>query len=171
MIQESLTVGDYKTPLEFKDDMELIFSNSMRYNTDRKSQVILRFSSTVTETLNNFCPYRFSQVCPDFPFRQNANLHSVSRFTVQICVADEKIYIRFLYRFAFWGKEMWTHLRKSRLTEIVGTFQLRMKINCWALPRFSTQWHVTLTRKHVDRMILNQGRIQDFVQGGRGWDE
>ena len=44
-----------------------------------------------TKTLNNFCPSRFSQVCPDFPFPQNAYLYSVSRFSAQICVADEKI--------------------------------------------------------------------------------
>ena len=28
-----------------------------------------------SETLNNFCPSRFSQVCLDFPFLQNANLY------------------------------------------------------------------------------------------------
>ena len=46
---------------------------------------------TEAETPNNFSPSRFSQICPDFPFLQNANLYSVSRFIVQICVADEKI--------------------------------------------------------------------------------
>ena len=43
------------------------------------------------ETPNNFCTSRFSQVCPDFSFLQNANLYSVSGFTAQICLVDEKI--------------------------------------------------------------------------------
>ena len=66
------------------------------------------------ETPNNFCLSRFSQVCPDFPLLKNANLQSVSRFTVldlldtfsvQICVLEKR--------------KMWTHLRKSTRTEIV----------------------------------------------------
>ena len=34
-----------------------------------------------TETLNNFCPSRFSQECPDFQFSQNTNLYRISRHT------------------------------------------------------------------------------------------
>ena len=30
---------------------------------------------TDLETLNSFCPSRFFQVCPHFPFLQNANLY------------------------------------------------------------------------------------------------
>ena len=62
------------------------------------------FHASEAETPNSFCPSRFYQVCPDFPFLQNENLYSVSRFTVQICVAGEKICTRFLYRYAFWRK-------------------------------------------------------------------
>ena len=36
------------------------------------------FPDTEAETPNNFCPSRFSQVCPDFHFILNANLYSVS---------------------------------------------------------------------------------------------
>ena len=61
-----------------------------------------------TETLNNFCPSRFSQVCPDFPFLKNTN--SVQKVctdfqvTVQICISDQKILTHFLYCFARKGK-------------------------------------------------------------------
>ena len=48
------------------------------------------------ETLNNFCSSRFSQVCPDFTFLQNANLY---RHT--------------LYRFAFRRKGKSGHTRKN----------------------------------------------------------
>ena len=47
------------------------------------------FFKAELETLNNFCPSRFSQVCSHFPFLQNANLYSKSRHTVQICVLEE----------------------------------------------------------------------------------
>ena len=77
-------------------------------------------------TLNNFCPSIFSQVCPDFHFLQNpnlyqivcldflvsnANLYSKSRHTVQICVLKKS--------------KFWTRLRKYRRTEIVEGFRLR----------------------------------------------
>ena len=70
---------------------------------------------------NKFCPSRFSQMCPHFPFLQNANLYSVSRFTVRICAAEVKIKPHILYRFAFW------RIGKSRRREIVEGFQLRYK--------------------------------------------
>ena len=85
-----------------------------------------------TETLNNFRPSSISQVCPDFPFLQNANLFgkcvrldfpvsvtnlcSKSRHTLQIYVLEER--------------KMWTQLRKSRRTEIVEGFQLRTANQC-----------------------------------------
>ena len=70
------------------------------------------------ETPINFCPSRFSlppecksaqKTCLDF-LGSNANLNSKSRHTVQICVLEER--------------KIWTHLRKSRRTEIIGCFHL-----------------------------------------------
>jgi len=40
LIRESLSVGEYTTPNELKDDIEMMFANSLRYNTDRKSAVV-----------------------------------------------------------------------------------------------------------------------------------
>ena len=58
-----------------------------------------------TGTPNNFCPSRFSQVCPDFPFLLNANLYSVSRFTVQIALLTRKSTHVFGTDLRFGGKE------------------------------------------------------------------
>ena len=48
------------------------------------------FPDTEAETPNNFCPSRFSQVCPDFPFLQNADRYSVPRFTLHISFLGER---------------------------------------------------------------------------------
>ena len=62
------------------------------------------FFSSETETLNNFCPSRFSEVCPDFYFLQIANL-------------ERHFFLQNVYRFAFLMKiEIWTHLRNSSHT-------------------------------------------------------
>merc|ERR1712029_857569 len=39
-VRESLSVGDYNSPLDFQKDVELIFKNSRRYNTNAKSKVL-----------------------------------------------------------------------------------------------------------------------------------
>ncbi|XP_023331466.1 bromodomain and WD repeat-containing protein 3 isoform X10 [Eurytemora carolleeae] len=39
-VRESLRVGEYRNPHEFRDDVELVFINSMKYNTDKKSLVV-----------------------------------------------------------------------------------------------------------------------------------
>ena len=63
-----------------------------------------RFLASETETLNSFCPPRFSQVCADFHFLQNANLYKkfvwIFSSVMQIS-SNEKIYTHFLYRFGF----------------------------------------------------------------------
>ena len=41
LIRESLRVGEYRTPMDLRNDMELMFRNSLRYNTDKKSRVVL----------------------------------------------------------------------------------------------------------------------------------
>ena len=64
------------------------------------------------ETPNNFCPSRFSRVCSDFAFLQNTNLYSASRFTVQICVTDEKSRHVFCTDLRFGGKENVNTLEK-----------------------------------------------------------
>jgi len=39
-VQETLRVGEYKTPMEFKEEMDLIFANSFKYNTNKKAPVV-----------------------------------------------------------------------------------------------------------------------------------
>ena len=40
LVRESLRVGEYENPLELQKDVFLIFSNSMQYNTNKKSEVL-----------------------------------------------------------------------------------------------------------------------------------
>jgi len=41
LIRESLRVGEYNSPMDLRNDMELMFSNSLRFNTDKKSRVVI----------------------------------------------------------------------------------------------------------------------------------
>merc|ERR1712029_810259 len=40
LVRESLTSGEYNSPLELQKDVMLIFSNSFQYNTNKKSEVL-----------------------------------------------------------------------------------------------------------------------------------
>ena len=39
-VRESLSIGDYGSPLDFQKDMDLIFQNSRKYNTNANSKVL-----------------------------------------------------------------------------------------------------------------------------------
>lgn len=54
LMRESLRVGEYSSPLDLRDDMELMFRNSLRYNTDKKSRVVLMTKRLKEFFLDNF---------------------------------------------------------------------------------------------------------------------
>jgi bromodomain and WD repeat domain containing protein 1/3 len=45
-VKEELISGNYDSPIEFAKDMRLIFQNSRSYNTNNRSRVSFRFSSS-----------------------------------------------------------------------------------------------------------------------------
>jgi hypothetical protein len=57
LIRESLRVGEYRSPLDLREDMELMFSNSLRFNTDKKSRVVL-----MTKRLKEFFLDKFQTI-------------------------------------------------------------------------------------------------------------
>ena len=77
-------LSNFSVPQSFS---QLRLARVARLRRVKQSSTDLKIFISAAETPNNFCPSRFSQVCPDFAFLQN----SVSRFIVQISVADEKI--------------------------------------------------------------------------------
>ena len=67
---------------------------------------------TEAETPNNFCPSRFSQVCPEFTFLQNANLD-----LLYLALLTRKSRHTLCTDLRFGERKICTHWRKYRQTE------------------------------------------------------
>ena len=84
------------------------------------------------ETTNNFCSSKLSRVCQDFHLLQIANLDKQRCPDFLKCEWDlrQKIWTSMcVWIWDFKKMQIWTHLRKSRRTEIVGYFHLCYKNN------------------------------------------
>ena len=110
-----------------------------------------------TETLNNFCPSRLSQVCSDLNFHQIANLYTLEKYgRTHLCLVLKKLCVS---RFPIWRKwkscHIWESLDGQKLLGIsVSEFD-----NFWCrsgqeLLNGAQTLHLTLTGlKHIQKAL------------------
>jgi len=60
-VRESLLIGDYGSPLDFQKDMDLIFQNSRKYNTNSNSKGL-----RMTNRLEEWCDVRMISIVKDW---------------------------------------------------------------------------------------------------------
>ena len=56
VVEEKLQSGVYRTPVEFCKDVRLVFNNSKKYNTKKKSRVSFKKSFGIFCIISGFFP-------------------------------------------------------------------------------------------------------------------